>query len=184
MLRTLLDRARRHGSSVQFEVQRMTPAGGWINFYTEFVDDDTPTAFDQPPDPPSFGSETGYPEGRYRCIERRDGRLHTVVWTVESPSAEQYYQDERAKARERAQIEELSAREFCHQLTEFTALTSTERVDLLDEKRETEQADRAPASFEDQLMQEVLEGNVDTEDLEDVKRVALAFSGDLDEEQQ
>lgn len=90
MFHRLYDRLRHHGQSVQYEVQRMTPHGGWQNFYKD-PNYDYDTTFRTPPDEPTFSADTGYPPGKYRCIKRVGGRIKTVVWTVESPDTDTYY---------------------------------------------------------------------------------------------
>lgn len=68
-----------------------------MNFYTD-PDHDFQDAFPTPPPQPSFGPETGYPPGRYRCLKRVDGRIETTLWSVESPDVDEYYAQLRAQA--------------------------------------------------------------------------------------
>lgn len=75
----------------------MTPKGGWRNFYTN-PDDIHADAFVTPPPQPSFGPDTGWQPGRYRCLRRVDGRIETILWTVESPTADAYYATRRDDA--------------------------------------------------------------------------------------
>jgi|GEM_PF-5256961 len=112
MLRTLLEWFRSDNASVQYEVQRMTAGGGWRNFYKEFSEDDATAAFDEPQEQPDLGADTGYPPGRYRCIERRDGRLNEILWTAETPDAEEVYDRQREQERQRERLEELSYEEL------------------------------------------------------------------------
>lgn len=96
-LRQLTDRLRYPGQSVQYELHRMTHKGGWRNFYTD-PNRDFADAFSTPPPKPSFGSQTGYPPGRYRCLKRVNGRIKTILWTVESPDGDAYYTELREQA--------------------------------------------------------------------------------------
>jgi len=65
----------------------MTYKGGWKNVYTD------PTgisadAFPTPPSTPSFGDDTAWLPGKYRCLRRVNGRIEATMWTVESPDAD------------------------------------------------------------------------------------------------
>lgn len=99
-LRRLFDRVRYPGQSVQYELHRMTHKGGWKNFYS-LSDPDVTDAFPTPPPQPSFGPDTGWSRGKYRCLRRVNGRIESTLWTVESPNADDYY----AELRERAAAE-------------------------------------------------------------------------------
>ena len=94
--RRLSDRLRHPGQSVQYELQRMTAQGGWENFYAD-PNYDHATAFSTPPPQPHFDADAGYPPGKYRCLKRVDGRIHTIVWTVESSAVDDYYAEWRAR---------------------------------------------------------------------------------------
>jgi len=83
MFETILRRIRDRDASVQYEVQRMTPNGGWKNFYKEFGVDEKAQTFESPPDCPELDGSTAYPSGRYRCIRRVDGRIRDVEWVIE-----------------------------------------------------------------------------------------------------
>ena len=100
-LRRFVDRVKHPGKSVQYELQRMTHKGGWENFYTD-PNYDSADAFPTPPPKPSFDPDTGYPPGTYRCLKRVDGRINTIVWTVESPDADAYYDELRDQAATKA----------------------------------------------------------------------------------
>jgi len=89
-LRRLSDRLRYRSQSVQYELQRMTPKGGWQNYYTD-PEGRHADAFPTPPPQPSFGPDTGYYPGRYRCLRRVDGRIESILWTVESSDADEFY---------------------------------------------------------------------------------------------
>lgn len=110
----------------------MTAGGGWRNFYKEYSEDDATAAFDEPQEEPDLGADTGYPPGRYRCIERRDGRLNEILWTAETPDAEEVYDRQRKKERQRERLEELSYEEL------LEALTGGEFIDDLDPEQVTD----------------------------------------------
>lgn len=99
-LRRTADRVRYPGQSVQYELHRMTYKGGWKNFYTD-PEGMSMETFPTPPPKPSFGEDTGWPPGKYRCLRRVDGRIKSTMWTVESSDADAYY----ANLRERAAAE-------------------------------------------------------------------------------
>ena len=93
-LRRVADLLRHRGQAVQYELERQTPAGDWQNFYADphynFVD-----SFPTPHEQPTFGEHDTYPPGRYRCVKRVAGEIETVLWTVDSPEAEAYYEARR-----------------------------------------------------------------------------------------
>lgn len=116
------------------------------------------------------------PRGDIGASSDGDGQIRDVVWTVESPGTEQLYTHERAKERERSQIAELSAEEFRRQLADFTALDQAELSDILQDKHDAEETDATPASFEEQLLQGVLDGTFDNEDLARAQEAASLLS--------
>lgn len=96
-LRRAADRVRYPGQSVQYELHRMTHKGGWKNVYTDPAGIAAET-FPTPPPKPSFGEDTGWPPGRYRCLRRVNGRIESTLWTMESPDVDAYYERLRAQA--------------------------------------------------------------------------------------
>jgi len=108
--------------SVQYEVQLMTPQGGWKRHQ-----------------PFHWEGKYGVPDpnddylltvpGRYREIRRVDGRIDEVIWTHETPDAETYYQVER----ERERLSELSMDGILEELEQRDELVELDQSDLIEE---------------------------------------------------
>lgn len=178
MLRGLLDRLRTPDESVQFEVQRMTANGGWVNFYEEFSESDETAAFDTPPDPPSFDENSAYPPGKYRCIERRDGRISETRWTVESPDTAEFYERQRQRDRQREKLDEFSYDELVDALVDddpFPALDRSEVREAMEEKREqanqSQDSDSPESPIAQHLSKLVRNDDLDDETLNRVRDI-------------
>ncbi len=107
---------------LQFEVQRMTAAGGWKRhepFHWEGKhgppEDDDDFLLDAP--------------GRYREIRRVDGRIHSVLWTYETAESQAYY--EKQKQLELAQ--DLSKTELLAEARDPDQLDELEPIEILDQ---------------------------------------------------
>lgn len=109
----------------------MTAAGGWLNFYGDTESSQTPTAFDEPPDPPTFDTSSGYPEGGYRYIRRVDGRIESVRWTAESSDCDQYYATQRERKRQHERLDRMSADEI-QTLLQDDAFAPLDRIEVLE----------------------------------------------------
>lgn len=175
MFRRLLERFRSDDASVQFEVQRMTAEGGWNNFMD--VDDarERTAAYEEPPDPPLVDGDSGYPPGTYRCVERRDGRINEVVWRVETPNAEEFYDRQRQRQRQRERIDEMTREELADELENPEELEPLEIGEVLELYRQKEPAEESydedlPSDPIDRFLAERLsEGSLDETTLERVR---------------
>jgi hypothetical protein len=84
MLSRLIRWIKYRNSTVQYQLLRQTPKGGWAK--TEMgVDPSTskPTSDDEFP-------VAGIP-GRYRLVERVDGRIERTVWQYETDDTDDRY---------------------------------------------------------------------------------------------
>lgn len=124
LLQALHDRLVSHDRSVQYEVQLMTPGGGWKRHQPFHWDG----KYGEPD--PDDGYLLTVP-GRYREIRRVDGRIDEVIWTYETPDAETHYQAEK----ERARLSELSVDELLTELKQRDKITELDRGELIRETK-------------------------------------------------
>lgn len=114
--------------NLQFEVQWMTPAGGWKRH--------APFHWDGKYGPPE--DDTDYliaTPGRYREIRRVDGRIHSVLWTYETAGCQEYYEKLKQQAEREKQIEltqDLSGRELLAEARNPDQLDQLEPIEILD----------------------------------------------------
>ena len=168
MLRKVIDRFKHPRSSVQYEVQHITPNGGWKNFYRAPGDAPSEGKYDTPPDPIPFDSDVWAPSGRFRCIKRVDGRIREVVWTVESPDADSHYRPLQTKETLRSRLDELDLEEATEAVAagEFDELSPQEVFEVLTEKQANDRKSKEPIdSRQDSGDQQDLE--VDADETED-----------------
>lgn len=124
LFQRLRDRIVNRGRSVQYEVQLMTPQGGWKRHQPFHWDG----KYGEPdPDEDYLLNKPG----RYREIRRVDGRIDAVIWTHETPDAEAYYQAER----ERERLSELSVEEILSELEQPDELVTLNQDDIIKEAR-------------------------------------------------
>ena len=124
VLQAVRDRLVSDNRSVQYEVQLMTPAGGWKRHQPFHWDGKYGE-----PDP-----DDGYlltTPGRYREIRRVEGRIDEVIWTYETPDAEAHYQAEK----ERTRLSELSITELLSELEQRGEITELDQSELVHEAR-------------------------------------------------
>ncbi|WP_149799991.1 hypothetical protein [Halorubrum xinjiangense] len=122
LLQSLRDRLVSQDRSVQYEVQLMTPGGGWKRH-----------------EPFHWDGKYGEPDpdddylltvpGRYREIRRVDGRIDEVIWTYETPDAEAHYQAEK----EREKLSDLSVDELLTELEQRNKITTLDQNVLIRE---------------------------------------------------
>lgn len=108
--------------SVQYEVQLMTPRGGWKRHQPFHWDG----KYGEPD--PDDGYLFTLP-GRYREIRRVDGRIDEVIWTHETSDADTHYQAER----ERERLSKLSVEDILRELEQREELVTLDRSDLIEE---------------------------------------------------
>jgi len=124
LLQAVRNRIASDNRSVQYEVQLMTPAGGWKRHQPFHWDGKYGE-----PDP-----DDGYlltTPGRYREIRRVEGRIDEVIWTYKTPDAEAYYQAEK----ERTRLSELSITELLSELEQGDEITELDQSELVHEAR-------------------------------------------------
>ena len=124
LLQAVRDRLVSDNRSVQYEVQLMTPAGGWKRHQPFHWDGKYGE-----PDP-----DDGYlltTPGRYREIRRVEGRIDEVIWTYETPDAEAHYQAEK----ERTQVSDLTIDELVSELEQRDEIVELDRNELIREAR-------------------------------------------------
>lgn len=124
LLQALRDRLVSQDRSVQYEVQLMTPGGGWKRHQ--------PFHWDGKYGKPD--SDDGYlltSPGRYREIRRVDGRIDEVLWTYETPDAETHYRAEK----ERTKLSELSIGELLTELEQRDEIAELDQSELIREVR-------------------------------------------------
>lgn len=122
LLRRLRERLTSEDHSVQYEVQRMTPEGGWKRH--------SPFHWEGKygkPDPDDDYLLTD--PGRYREIRRVDGRIGEVIWTYETPDAKTHYQT----VRERTKLTELSLDDLTGELEQRDKVTELDRSEIIRE---------------------------------------------------
>lgn len=122
LIQWLRERFGKQKRSVQYEVQLMTPQGGWKRHQPFHWDG----KYGEP------DSDDGYLltlPGRYREIRRVDGRIDEVIWTHETPDAETHYQIER----ERERLSELPAEDILEELEQRDELANLDRSELIEE---------------------------------------------------
>lgn len=124
LFQRLCDRIVNRDRSVQYEVQLMTPQGGWKRHQPFHWDG----KYGEPDPDDDYLIATS---GRYREIRRVDGRIDEVIWTHETPDAEAYYQAER----ERKRLSELSVEEILSELEQPDELVTLDRDDIIKEAR-------------------------------------------------
>ncbi len=124
LIQRLRERFGKQKRSVQYEVQLMTPKGGWKRHDPFHWD----RKYGEPDPDDDYLLDT---PGRYREIRRVDGRIDEVVWTYETPDAETHYQRER----EREKVTDLSAEDILAELQERDEITELDRNELIDELR-------------------------------------------------
>lgn len=91
---SLIERLFGRGVSKQYELQKMTHRGGWVNVAGPVEE------VDELPERSEIEES-----GRFRVIERIDGRIRTEVWRYESPDCEAFYEERRSQA-EQARVME------------------------------------------------------------------------------
>jgi len=124
LLQAVRDRLVSDNRSVQYEVQLMTPAGGWKRHQPFHWDGKYGE-----PDP-----DDGYlltTPGRYREIRRVEGRIDEVIWTYETPDAEAHYQAQK----ERTQVSDLTIDELVSELEQRDEIVELDRNELIREAR-------------------------------------------------
>jgi len=124
LLQAVRDRLVSDNRSVQYEVQLMTPAGGWKRHQPFHWDGKYGE-----PDP-----DDGYlltTPGRYREIRRVEGRIDEVIWTYETPDAEAHYQAEK----ERTQVSDLTIDELVSELEQRDEIVELDQNELIREAR-------------------------------------------------
>lgn len=124
LLQAVRDRIASNNRSVQYEVQLMTPAGGWKRHQPFHWDGKYGE-----PDP-----DDGYlltTPGRYREIRRVEGRIDEVIWTYETPDAEAHYQAEK----ERTQVSDLTIDELVSELEQRDEIVELDQNELIREAR-------------------------------------------------
>ena len=124
LLQAVQDRLVSDDRSVQYEVQLMTPGGGWTRHQPFHWDGKYGK-----PDPDDDYLLTG--PGRYREIRRVDGRIDEVIWTHETPDADAHYQAEK----EREKLSELSLDELLTELEQRDETTELDQSELICEAR-------------------------------------------------
>ena len=124
LLQAVRDRLIGPDQSVQYEVQLMTPAGGWKRHQ--------PFNWDGKYGKPD--RDDGYlltTPGRYREIRRVNGRIDEVIWTYETPDAEAHYQAEK----ERSRVSELTIDELLSELEQPEEITELDQSELVREAK-------------------------------------------------
>ena len=124
LLQAVRDRLVSDNRSVQYEVQLMTPAGGWKRHQPFHWDGKYGE-----PDP-----DDGYlltTPGRYREIRRVEGRIDEGIWTYETPDAEAHYQAQK----ERTQVSDLTIDELVSELEQRDEIVELDRNELIREAR-------------------------------------------------
>ncbi len=124
LFQRLRDRIVGQDHSVQYEVQLMTPGGGWKRHQPFHWDGKYGE-----PDPDDDYLLTV--PGRYREIRRVDGRIDEVIWTYETPDAEAHYQAEK----EREQLSDLSVDELLTELDQRNKITTLDQSELIRETK-------------------------------------------------
>jgi len=124
LFQRLRDRIVGQDHSVQYEVQLMTPGGGWKRHQPFHWDGKYGE-----PDPDDDYLLTV--PGRYREIRRVDGRIDEVIWTYETPDAEAHYQAEK----EREQLSDLSVDELLTELDQRDKITTLDQSELIRETK-------------------------------------------------
>lgn len=124
LLQAVRDRLVSDDRSVQYEVQLMTPGGGWTRHQPFHWDGKYGK-----PDPDDDYLLTG--PGRYREIRRVDGRIDEVIWTYETPDADAHYQAEK----EREKLSELSLDELLTELEQRDETNELDQSELIREAR-------------------------------------------------
>lgn len=122
LFQRLRDRIVGQDRSVQYEVQLMTPGGGWKRHQPFHWDG----KYGEPD--PDDGYLLTVP-GRYREIRRVDGRIDEVIWTYETPDAEEHYQAEK----EREKLSDLSVDELLTELEQRNKITTLDQNELIRE---------------------------------------------------
>ena len=122
LLQSLRDRLVSQDRSVQYEVQLMTPGGGWKRHQPFHWDGKY-----EEPDPDDDYLLTA--PGRYREIRRVDGRIDEVIWTYETPDAEAHYQAKK----EREKLSDLSVDELLTELEQRNKITTLDQSELIRE---------------------------------------------------
>ena len=124
LLQAVRDRLIGPDQSVQYEVQLMTPAGGWKRHQPFHWDG----KYGKPDRDDGYLLTT---PGRYREIRRVNGRIDEVIWTYETPDAEAHYQAEK----ERSQVSELTIDELLSELEQRDELVELDQSELIREAR-------------------------------------------------
>jgi hypothetical protein len=122
LIQRLRERLGKQKRSVQYEVQLMTPQGGWKRHQPFHWDG----KYGEPAPDDDYLLDT---PGRYREIRRVDGRIDEVIWTHKTPEAEAHYQRER----EREKVAELSPKEILAELQERDEITELDKSELIKE---------------------------------------------------
>jgi len=114
---------------LQFEVQRMTAAGGWKRH--------EPFHWEGKQGPPEDDDDFLIVDpGRYREIRRVDGRIHSVLWTYETAESQAYYEKQKQHAKREKQLElaqDLSKTELLAEARDPDQLDELEPIEILDQ---------------------------------------------------
>lgn len=101
------------------------------------------------------------PPGRYRCLERLDGRISEVVWIVESSDADETYEHQRERQRHLHRLEELSSEEVLEAMAEGESFSPPRREEfdeaLADERNEGESVSDESRDVIERVIAELLQ---------------------------
>ncbi len=128
-IQAIHDRALNWRHDLQFEVQRMTAAGGWKRH--------EPYHWEGKHGPPEDDEDFLIVDpGRYREIRRVDGRIHSVLWTHETAESQAYYEEQKRVAKREKQLElvqDLSKTELLAEARDPDQLDELESIEILDQ---------------------------------------------------